>query len=110
MRWKTACASVTGPSHTSRGEKGQDACSAGTVRLGDEDYFIGIAADGAGSTTDGGRGAEIACGTLYGAIRETIRGKNDLSAIPDEEVRGCPFHSSGDLRPEALPHGTDCKP
>jgi len=57
MRWKTACASVTGPSHTSRGEKGQDACSAGTVRLGDEDYFIGIAADGAGSTTDGGRGA-----------------------------------------------------
>lgn len=105
MRWKSACASVTGPSHTSRGEKGQDACSAGTVRLGDEDFFIGIAADGAGSTTDGGRGAEIACGTLYAAVRETIRNNNDLATITDDEVRGWVTAAREAVDDEAREHG-----
>ena len=64
MRWKYTCASVTGKAHTQRGENGQDASRAGTIQRGDSDFFIGIAADGAGSTTDGGRDAEIACETL----------------------------------------------
>ena len=69
MRWKSTCASVTGKSHTGRGEKRPGRLQ-GRHRPAsrDEDFFIGIAADGAGSTTDGGRGAEIACETLYRAI------------------------------------------
>jgi hypothetical protein len=105
MRWKSACASVTGSSHTSRGEKGQDACSAGTVRLSDNDYFIGIAADGAGSTTDGGRGARIACGMISGGVRETIRDKPDLSVITDEEVQGWIAAARGAIEEEADEYG-----
>ena len=87
MRWKFTCTSVTGKAHTDRGENGQDFCRAGTVLLSDSEFFIGIAADGAGSTTDGGRGAEIASGTLYAKIIDAVRNTGDLSSITDEDVR-----------------------
>jgi len=87
MRWKYTCASVTGKAHTQRGENGQDASRAGTIQLGDSEFFIGIAADGAGSTTDGGRGAEIACETLYTHIAATLRNNGDISQITDETVK-----------------------
>lgn len=87
MRWKFTCASVTGKAHTDRNERGQDFCKAGTILLSDSEFFIGIAADGAGSTTDGGRGAEIACGTLYAKIIDAVRDTGDLSCITDQNVR-----------------------
>lgn len=87
MRWKFTCTSVAGKAHTDRGEKGQDFCRAGTVLLSDSEFFIGIAADGAGSTTDGGRGAEIASGTLYAKIIDAVRNTGDVSSITDENVR-----------------------
>ena len=64
MRWKSTHASVTGKAHTDRGEGGQDCSRAGSIRIADDEFFIGIAADGAGSTSEGGRGAGIACRTL----------------------------------------------
>ncbi|MCK9580288.1 MAG: protein phosphatase 2C domain-containing protein [Methanoregula sp.] len=87
MRWKTASASVTGKAHTCRSENGQDFCKAGSVRIADDDFFIGIAADGAGSTTDGGPGAMITCRTLHDRITQTIRGATDLSVISDDMVK-----------------------
>jgi hypothetical protein len=57
------------------------------VRLSDTEFFIGIAADGAGSTTDGGRGAEIACRNLSTQIIGAVRDSGDLSRITDEQVR-----------------------
>jgi len=87
MRWKFTCASVTGKAHTDRGESGQDFCRAGTIQLTDAEFFIGIAADGAGSTTDGGRGAKIACGTIYAQITGTVRDAGDLSRITDQDVK-----------------------
>lgn len=87
MRWKFTCASVTGKAHSDRGECGQDSCSSGIIQLSDSEFFIGIAADGAGSTTDGGRGAEIACRTLYSHITDTVRESGDLSCITDKDVR-----------------------
>ena len=87
MRWKFTRGSVTGKAHTDRGETGQDYSKAGTIQLSDSEFFIGIAADGAGSTTDGGRGAEIACETLYAQIIGSVREKGDLSGITDLEVR-----------------------
>jgi hypothetical protein len=87
MRWKHACASVTGKSHAGRGEAGQDACRAGTLLLPDADFFIGIAADGAGSTTEGGRGAEIACDTLWEKIAATLEVQGGLGTVTDDDVR-----------------------
>jgi len=87
MSWKVAASSVTGSSHTNRGESGQDFCRAGSIRLSDAEYFIGLVADGAGSTTDGGRGAEIACDSLHASILDALRQDGDIAAIPDATIR-----------------------
>jgi Protein phosphatase 2C len=87
MRWKITGSSVTGRSHAERGETGQDCHRAGCIRIGDNEYFIGIVADGAGSTTHGGQGAEIACGCMYDLITGTLRKTADLSCITDGEIR-----------------------
>ncbi|MDD1704481.1 MAG: protein phosphatase 2C domain-containing protein [Methanoregula sp.] len=88
MRWKLTTSTVTGRAHTDRGETGQDYNKAGTIRIGDVEFFIGLAADGAGSTTEGGRGAEIACETVYEKIVATLRTAGGLSDITDENIRG----------------------
>jgi len=87
MSWKCSASSVTGRSHADRGERGQDYSRAGTLQIADQTFFIGLAADGAGSTTDGGRGAEIACETIWRCIIDTLREETDLSGISDERVQ-----------------------
>lgn len=87
MSWKVAASSVTGSSHANRGESGQDFCRAGSLRIADTEFFIGLVADGAGSTTDGGRGAEIACDSLHASILDALRQDGDIAAIPDTTIR-----------------------
>lgn len=87
MSWKHAASTVTGRSHADRGECGQDYHRAGTLQIADNTFFIGLAADGAGSTTDGGRGAEIACETAWLAIIGTLRKETDPARIPEDVVR-----------------------
>lgn len=86
MTWKHIAASVTGISHEKRNETGQDYCRVQVVQFGDSEYFIGLVADGAGSTLDGGVGAQIACDTTLACIAESIRTSPDLSAISAEDV------------------------
>jgi len=94
MKWKLATSTVTGKSHAERSEAGQDYCKAGVIRIADDDYFIGLVSDGAGSTTEGGRGAEIACETAYARIVEALSvasgncGAGSTHAISDQHVRG----------------------
>ncbi|WP_292370759.1 PP2C family serine/threonine-protein phosphatase [Methanoregula sp. UBA64] len=83
MSWKHLSLSVTGSSHSARNEPGQDYCRAGALRFSDRDYFVGLAADGAGSTSRGGTGAEIACETLYARILDAIRGGENLPRDPE---------------------------
>jgi hypothetical protein len=87
MRWKVATSTVTGKAHTNRGESGQDYHKAGTIRFADREFFIGLSADGAGSTTDGGKGAEIACDIAYARIIATLREAGGISRITDEDIR-----------------------
>jgi len=86
MTWKHIAASVTGISHLNRNESGQDYCRVQVVQFGDSEYFIGLVADGAGSTADGGVGAQIACDTILAGIADSIRTKGDVAALPAEEV------------------------
>lgn len=87
MTWKHLSLSVTGKSHSDRNEPGQDYYRTGVLRLSDRDFFVGLVADGAGSTSCGGVGAEIACETMYRQVLSGIRTADTLSAITDENVR-----------------------
>jgi hypothetical protein len=87
MSWTHLSLSVTGKSHSDRNEPGQDYCRAGAVTFAERDFFIGLAADGAGSTTRGGTGAEIACETLYHQILAAIRKGDPPSRVTDDEIR-----------------------
>jgi len=87
MTWKHLSLSVTGKSHSDRNEPGQDYYRAGALRFSDHDFFIGLAADGAGSTTHGGIGAEIACETLYLQILSVIRKEVNISSVTDDDIR-----------------------
>ncbi len=105
MSWKVAASSVTGSSHTTRGESGQDSCRAGSIRIADDEFFIGLVADGAGSTANGGRGAEIACDTTYTAIIDCLRQDGDISHITDEIVRQWVTRSRDAIAAEAEGNG-----
>jgi len=87
MTWKHLSLSVTGKSHCDRNERGQDYYRTGVVRFGDRDFFVGLAADGAGSTTNGGVGAEIACEKMYLLILSMIRQGEHISSVTDDDVR-----------------------
>ncbi|HNX17266.1 MAG TPA: PP2C family serine/threonine-protein phosphatase [Methanoregula sp.] len=87
MTWKHLSLSVTGKSHIDRNEPGQDYYRTGVLRLSDRDFFVGLVADGAGSTTHGGVGAEIACETLYNQILSGIRSKDSISSVSDDDIR-----------------------
>lgn len=87
MSWKILSSSVTGTSHIKRNEHGQDYCRTGVVQHAEREYFIALAADGAGSTKNGGTGAETACETAYAAILATLRSSDDLLAIPESRIR-----------------------
>ncbi len=87
MTWKYTSSSVTGRSHADRGESGQDYNRAGSIRIADREFFIGLAADGAGSTTDGGRGAAIACETAWACITAALRQDDDLSRVTEDMIR-----------------------
>ncbi|MGB7788819.1 PP2C family serine/threonine-protein phosphatase [Methanoregula sp.] len=109
MRWKITGSSVTGRSHADRGETGQDCHRAGCIRIGDNEYFIGLVADGAGSTTHGGQGAELACGCMYDRITNALRVDGDISRIADKEIRGFVTASRDAISAEAEATGKRLK-
>jgi hypothetical protein len=86
MSWKYISSSVTGRSHLDHNEKGQDYCKTGVIQISEKEYFIGIVADGAGSTKYGGLGAEIACETMFINIISTVRIIDTIATIPNEEI------------------------
>ncbi len=87
MSWKYTASSVTGSTHLDRNEPGQDSCRAGTVQISDREFFIGLVADGAGSTRCGGTGAKNACDIAFEAIVKTIRIVGEIHLIGDGDVR-----------------------
>ena len=87
MTWKWIGTSVTGQSHIDRNEKGQDYCETRVIQLSEKEFFISLVSDGAGSTINGGRGAEIACKAMMDTIISNIR-IEDIAVISEEEIKG----------------------
>ena len=59
--WRIAHASAIGTAHINQGTECQDRLACEIIETNDGEVLIAVVADGAGSTTDGQIGAEIAC-------------------------------------------------
>ncbi|MFA4877802.1 MAG: PP2C family serine/threonine-protein phosphatase [Methanoregula sp.] len=101
MTWTHLAASVTGTSHQNRNEIGQDYCRATVVQMGECEYFIGLASDGAGSTTEGGVGAQIACDTILSCITDSIRASGDLARVPAGDAEQWVTAARGEIAAQA---------
>ncbi len=75
--WRTAHASAIGLAHINQNTQCQDRFACQTIEtVGDGEVLIAVVADGAGSTTDGQIGAEIACQIFTSQVTDFLSAKD----------------------------------
>lgn len=74
--WRIAYASAIGTAHINQGTDCQDRFGCQTIENKGEEILIGVVADGAGSTTDGQIGAEIACQFFIEEVADFLKSKD----------------------------------
>ncbi len=72
-KWRYAHASVVGLSHLNNDTACQDRFACETFRLNEDEILVAAVADGAGSTSEGEIGAEIACETFVKQIKAFLQ-------------------------------------
>lgn len=75
-KWRCAHASAIGLAHLNQNTVCQDRFLCRAIETARGEILIAVVADGAGSTTDGQRGAEIACEFFAGQIAEFLNAAN----------------------------------
>jgi hypothetical protein len=75
-KWRVASGSAVGLAHINQNTECQDRLAWRTIDAGEGEILVAAVADGAGSTTDGQRGAEIACEFFIDQIEEFLRSPN----------------------------------
>ncbi len=75
-KWRYANASVIGQAHLNQNTDCQDRLLLRTIETIEGEILIAVIADGAGSTSEGGRGAEIACETFVEQISGFLNSGN----------------------------------
>lgn len=74
--WRVSHASAIGQAHINQNTECQDRFQCRRVETGKGEVLIAAIADGAGSTTSGGRGAEIACKTFVETVASFLNAKD----------------------------------
>ncbi len=72
MNWRIAASSVVGTSHLKTGARCQDSHHARIVRVGNQEFFIGLVSDGAGSATLSDIGSAKACEIFSEVIEQHL--------------------------------------
>ncbi len=90
--WRVAQASVIGQSHLNQSTVCQDRLLTQTIETTDGEILIAVVADGAGSTTDGQRGAEIACNYFVSQVSELLKLASVKSLTEDFGRRWIAFY------------------
>lgn len=84
-KWRVARASVAGQSHIDSNTECQDRLACQTIDSKEGEILIAAVADGAGSTSEGQRGAEIACDFFVEQITAFLdSGNATLSSLSEE--------------------------
>ena len=74
--WRIAHASAIGLAHINQNTECQDRFACRTVKTAEGEVLIAVVADGAGSTTDGQIGAEVACEVFAEEIVDFLNSKD----------------------------------
>src|SRR6188508_2099075 len=74
--WRIAYASAIGLAHINQNTECQDRFACKTVKTAEGEVLIAVVADGAGSTTDGQIGAEVACEVFAEEIADFLNSKD----------------------------------
>ena len=75
-KWRFAHASVVGLSHLNNDTNCQDRFACESFRINDDEILVVAVADGAGSTSEGEVGAEIACVTFVNQVKAFLETPN----------------------------------
>ena len=86
QNWRIAHASAIGLAHINQNTECQDRFACRTVKTTEEgEVLIAVVADGAGSTTDGQIGAEVACGIFAEEVADLLSMKDaSLKSLTQE--------------------------
>ena len=74
--WRIAQASAIGLAHLNQNTECQDRFACQTVKTKDGEVLIAVVADGAGSTTDGQVGAEVACQSFIEQVKVFLNSRD----------------------------------
>ncbi|MEZ5427315.1 MAG: PP2C family serine/threonine-protein phosphatase [Pyrinomonadaceae bacterium] len=84
-KWRYARASVTGLAHLNQNTDCQDRFLCRTLETAAGEILIAVVADGAGSTSEGGRGAELACRSFAQQVENFLNSPNaSLESLNEE--------------------------
>jgi hypothetical protein len=83
--WRISHASAIGQAHVNQNTECQDRFQCRTVETPEGEVLIAAIADGAGSTTSGGRGAEIACKTFVESVADFLYARDASVKSLNEE-------------------------
>ena len=75
-QWRVAQASAIGTAHINQGTECQDRFACKVVKTKSGEVLIAVVADGAGSTTDGQIGAEIACQFFIKEVADFLKSQD----------------------------------
>lgn len=103
--WRFIGASVVGTSHIEAGAPPQDECFAELLTAADGSLVLVCAvADGAGSATEGARGAELAVLTVVQAVEEHLK-RSTVATVTEDTNRGFLERVRAAIRREADEQG-----
>src|SRR5688572_21621257 len=80
-RWAGACS--IGSSHTTSGLPCQDRASCIVVSVAEQQFVSAVVSDGAGSASEGARGAAIVCSSFQRLLLRHLRERKSLAAVDD---------------------------
>ncbi len=108
--WRYAHASAVGLSHKNQDTNCQDRFACETFAAGEGEILVAAVADGAGSTSEGEKGAETACETFIVEVKSFLNSKDaSINSLNEEFAKHWILHFQTKIKEEASKKDKDLR-